>query len=106
MNRFFMALCSLAVAASAAMASDIPSIERGKGLFNGTTLGTNGKSCATCHYAGKGLERAAGYDEVRLEKIINQCIGGPLKGTELAPDSTEMKSLIMYLQSLVTIGKK
>lgn len=101
-----MALCTLAVTASVAMAADAPSIEQGKELFNNPNLGTNGKRCSTCHPDGKGLREAAGYDGGRLEKIVNQCISKALKGKELAPDSTELKSLVMYLQSLTAVGEQ
>ena len=101
-----MALCTLVVTASLAMAADTPSIEQGKELFNSTNLGTNGKRCATCHPDGRGLSEAAGYDAPRLGKIINQCISRPLKGTELPPDSPKLQSLIMYVQSLAAVGKK
>ena len=87
------------VPASLAMAGG-PSIERGRELFNGVQLGTNGKSCATCHREGKKLERAASYDERRLSGIINQCIEKALAGKSIDPASTDMKSLIMYIKGL------
>lgn len=78
-------------------AADVPSLERGKELFSSTRLGTNGKSCASCHPGGSRLERAAGYAEGELAGIINACIKKPLKGTTLDPASVEMKSLIIYI---------
>ena len=99
MKRTGIALCMLA-AASLAMAADGASPARGKELFTSKQLGTNGKSCNTCHPDGKGLEKAAAYDEGELATIINQCIKNPLKGKELASASTEMKSLILYVMSL------
>jgi cytochrome c len=89
----------LAVAASA-LAGDATSPARGKELFTGKQLGTNGKSCSTCHPGGKGLEKAAAYDNEELGTVINQCITKPLKGTSLAPSSSEMKSMILYIRSL------
>lgn len=106
MNYLRMALCALVVGVSSVMAFAAPSVEQGKQLFNSTDLGTNGKRCATCHPDGKGLETAAGYDRVNLEMIVNQCIKKPLKGKELAPDSAEMQSLVMYVQSLAAPGNK
>ena len=44
-----MVFTVLLLAASLAMADEQPSAARGKELFNSTTLGTNGKSCAGCH---------------------------------------------------------
>ena len=101
-----MTLCTLAVTASLATAAGAPSIERGKELFGSTNLGTDGKSCSTCHSQGKGLVDAAGYDEVRLENIINQCIKKALKGAGFARDSAELKSLVMYVQTLANAAKK
>ena len=99
MKRTAITLSMLAVA-SMAMAGDGASPAKGKELFTSKQLGTNGKSCNLCHPDGKGLEKAAAYDGGELGTIINQCIKNPLKGKELAPDSTEMKSLILYIKSL------
>ena len=88
-----------ALVASMALAGDTPSMEQGKGLFNSTKLGTNGKSCATCHSDVKKLEKAATYDEGQLGDIINQCIENPLKGNALDPASRDMRSLIIYIKS-------
>jgi len=87
------------LAASAAFAAG-PSVERGKELFGSPALGTSGKSCATCHPGGAKLTEAAGYGEAELKNIINNCISKPLKGNKLAEDSDDLKSLVMYIQSL------
>ena len=99
MKRFAVCLSMLAMAAFA-LAADGASPARGKELFTGKNLGTNGKSCSTCHPGGKGLEKAAAYDDEELGSVINQCIINPLKGTALAPSSSEMKSIIRYIRSL------
>lgn len=91
---------SMLVVASLAMAGDGASLSKGKELFTGKQLGTSGKSCSTCHPNGKGLEKAAAYDEGELGEIINQCIRKPLKGKALDPASVEMKSLIVYIRSV------
>lgn len=83
-----------------------PSMERGKDLFNSTKLGTNGKSCATCHRDGKRIERAATYGDGELGEIINQCIKNPLEGNGLDPGSDDMKSLIMFVKAYAAPGKK
>jgi hypothetical protein len=88
-----------ALMATLALAVDGPSVERGRDLFNGTKLGTNGKSCAGCHRNPKQLERAATYDDSKLGEIINQCIENPLKGKALDPSSVDMKSITIYLKS-------
>jgi hypothetical protein len=99
MKRIGLLLSMLAVA-SLSMAGDGVSPARGKNLFTGKQLGTNGKSCNLCHPDGKGLEKAAAYDEGELGEIINQCIKNPLKGKALDPASAEMKSLVLYIKSL------
>jgi cytochrome c len=100
----FMRGVSMAVAvlflAGVAAAAEHPSVAKGKELFESSKLGSNGKSCATCHSGGAKLELAATYDEERLSEIINSCIRKPLQGKPLAEDSVEMKSMIMYLKTL------
>ena len=93
----FLVLTTLATLAAA---GEAPSVERGRALFTGTTLGTNGKSCATCHPDGKGVGKAAGMDEGELARVLNGCIMKPLKGKPLDAGSTEMKSLMMYVKSV------
>lgn len=89
------------IASAATAAPDAPSVKRGMSLFGSSSLGTNGKSCATCHAEGKGLEESASYDEKDLRKIVNQCIKKALAGkTQLATGSPELASLIMYLRTL------
>jgi cytochrome c len=88
------------------MAAVQPSTERGKELFNSTTLGTNGKSCASCHAGGKKLEEAAGYDQKQLEQIVNQCIVNALKGNALASGSPDLTSLVSYLKTLAPAAAK
>ncbi len=75
-------------------------VEKGKALFNDPKLGggTSGRSCNSCHSDGKGLEKAG---EIKgLEKQINACIKGPLKGKGIDPKSADMGDLIAYLKSL------
>lgn len=87
---------------SVTFAAETGSIARGKELFNSTKLGTNGKSCATCHPEGKRLEEVSSLGEDQLIAIVNRCIKAPLAGTPLPPDSADMKSLVLYLK---TFGK-
>jgi hypothetical protein len=93
-------LFSMLAAASLAMAIDGVSPDKGKELFTGKKLGTNGKSCNSCHPDGKGLAKAAAHDVEELGAIINQCITNPLQGKALDPASAEMKSLILYIRTL------
>lgn len=100
MNNLMAKVVMMAALTSMAVAADGPSAERGEELFSATELGTNGKSCASCHSRGKGVEQAAGYDERRLAEVINTCITRSLNGKTLDPASNEMKSLILYIKSL------
>lgn len=93
------------LAVSISMAGEVPSLIHGKKLFESTKLGSNGKSCSTCHNNGNGLEKAAAYDSDELADIVNRCIEGPLEGKALATGANDMKSLLIYIKSLSTNGK-
>ena len=102
------------VAADQRIAKDQPEkqgdVERGKKLFGDPKLGggTSGKSCASCHKDGKGLENLAGKNEFRamgkkytsLEDIINYFVETALHGKALDRDSDDMRDLIAYLRTL------
>jgi mono/diheme cytochrome c family protein len=101
-------LVSLLMAAMAlpAMAADEASLEKGQQLFASKELGTNGRSCATCHPGGKGLEKAGRLSDEDLADMVNTCIKKPLQGKELDPESAEVKSLVAYIKSISTQGRK
>ena len=77
----------------------------GKSLFSRSVIGQNGKTCATCHPGGKGLEsvaiktewNAGGTTFPTIEGAINACVRGALNGPSLKEDSLETKSLALYL---------
>ena len=73
--------------------------DQGKLLFENVKLGTNGKSCVTCHPGGRKLEWAATFPEDKLADIINACITKALKGKPLAVDSADMNSLVLYIKT-------
>ena len=77
-----------------------PSAELGKQLFEAHSLGASGRSCATCHANGKGLDKLDVYDDAGLKKMINYCIEKALKGKPFPMDSQELDSLLLYLRSL------
>lgn len=81
------------------------SLERGQELFESTKLGTNGKSCATCHPGGKKLEWAGTYEDGRLASITNACIQKALKGKPLEPGSEDMKSFLLYIRTFAGSGR-
>lgn len=73
---------------------------KGKALFSDPNLGggTAGVSCNSCHPDGKGMEKAG--DMKGLEKQVNACIKGALKGKEIDPKSAEMADIVAYIKSL------
>jgi mono/diheme cytochrome c family protein len=90
----------LAVTAAAAVATEGPTVAMGQTLFESTTLGSNGKSCASCHPAGKGLAEIDAYDDPMLKEMINFCIRDALKGKMFALESQELDSMLLYLRTL------
>lgn len=106
MSKSINTLIVIAGLVSSVAAAEPPSVEHGRQLFDSTALGTNGRSCSTCHAGGKGLEDVSGFDDAKLEMIINQCIQKPLKGQALATDSNELRSLVMYLRTFANVDGK
>jgi len=84
-------------------------IADGKGLFTEVGLGTNGKSCASCHKDGTDLVgKAAQYPrvvemlqrEASIQDVVNLCIVQAMGGEELDVEGEKMKSLTVFLESL------
>lgn len=96
---FILALSGVAMT-SVALASGGASLERGKALFNdaGLAHSSNGRSCSSCHAGGAKLENANRNPD--LAGQINRCIKGALNGKPLDKNSSDMRSLVMYVQSL------
>ncbi|KAF0218515.1 MAG: hypothetical protein FD174_2815 [Geobacteraceae bacterium] len=105
MKKAIYAILLVTALAVPAAASEGPSLERGKALFEDGKLGTSGKSCATCHQGGRKLEWAATYEEEKLAGIINNCVKQALKGKPLDPDSDDMKSMVMYIKTFAGPGR-
>lgn len=95
-----MLVAAMALSYGVCSAVEGPALELGKTLFEATTLGQNGKSCASCHPDGKGLEEISAYDDAMLKEMINFCIRDALKGTMLSPQSQELEAMQRYLRSL------
>ena len=89
----------LAALTASASAFALDPTARGRELFQSSRLGTNGKSCATCHANGRGLEEVGAYDDSELVKVVNQCIRESLAGKPPGATSTDMKALLAYLRS-------
>jgi len=97
------------------------SIELGKALFMDPKLGTNGKTCNTCHAMGGTTDMAMENMKIKafdnlaqkypkyfmmagrvmtLDQVVNFCIVTPLKGKALACDSQELTDLVAYCASV------
>jgi hypothetical protein len=80
-------------------------VESGRVLFSDTSLGTNGKSCQSCHEDPAILSgAAAGYITTRpdmtLKESINLCITDLMDGQALANYDERLLALEAYLLSL------
>ncbi len=92
------------------------SVELGKAHFNDPEFagGTSGKSCASCHPDGEGMDKAAAKKEwkdeegnvMTLEDVINQCITTALEGESLDKKSKEMKDIVSYIKSFKKEAKE
>ena len=84
----------------------------GRKLFDDASLGTNGKSCNSCHTnMGKGdipFTGRAPFPKVfsmakrmrTLDQTVQGCIMGAMKGQALAWDDAKLTDLVTYLNSL------
>jgi len=100
MTRWVRAGVLLALMGGTALATEGPTARMGQTLFESTALGSNGKSCATCHPAGKGLDELGAYDNAMLKEMINFCIRDALDGRMFALESQELDSMLLYLRTL------
>ena len=91
---------SVILSAASASADSKASVERGRSLFESSSLGTTGKSCSSCHSGGSGLEDSSSSADKELEQTTNNCIQKALKGKPLAVGSQELSSIILYMKSL------
>jgi cytochrome c peroxidase len=98
LRTMFFIVLGVALVVSIVYAAQEVSVDKGKALFNDPSLGTNGKTCNTCHPNGKGLEKSGAMSD--LEDLINGCITIPLKGKALDVKSAEMRSMALYIKSL------
>ena len=80
--------------------------DKGRSLFNDKSLGTNGKSCNTCHSGGGDINGSKekftilGSEQNSIEDAVNFCIKMALNGKPLEKDSSKMKDLVSYLKTL------
>ena len=98
MHKYLLVALSLFLATTT-FATEVPTTALGKQLFEADNLGTNGKSCSSCHPQGKGLEEIAAYDDGMLKEMVNFCIRDAMKGKMMDLESTEIESFLLYLRS-------
>jgi cytochrome c peroxidase len=102
-----LALAAAPAPAPQAPEGEPPSAQRGAALFRDPSLGTNGKSCATCHAGGKRLDpeelAEAGDDE--LAGYANSCVEAMLKGPRLPEGSPGLRSLVLHLRTFQPKGR-
>ena len=87
-------------------------VASGEKLFADAGLGTNGKSCSSCHTElGKGENKLTGRSpfpkvfsmakKVRtLDQKIQMCVTGAMKGPALAWDDDKLADLASYVNAL------
>ncbi len=80
---------------------------RGAALFADPGLGTNGKTCASCHRGGQRLdpEELAEASDAGLGAYANSCITAMLKGRPLPEGSADLGALVSHLRTFQSKGR-
>lgn len=96
---------SLAVCGAAFADELSDAAAKGAALFKDASLGTNGKSCASCHSDGSGWAGKARFPKVALggvrtlDQAIQTCIVNPLAGKALAWDDARLTALAVFVDA-------
>ena len=98
MNKSFIVVGILLMTGLHAHAIESPSLSLGKTLFESDALGTKGRSCATCHTQGKGLDMVGDFNDTELKDIINACLRDALGAKMISIESQEMNALVGYVR--------
>jgi cytochrome c len=93
-------LISSLLLAGTSSAIEIATPQMGRQLFESPLLGTQHRSCASCHPNGKGLEKISDFSDSELKDIINACIRDAQRGTPFAIDSQELDALLQHVRTL------
>lgn len=99
MNKSIIVLAILLITALCAHATEAPTMEFGKTLFESTELGTRGRACVTCHAQGKGLSLVGDFNDTELKDIINACLRDAMGAKLISTESQEMEALLVYVRS-------
>ena len=98
MNKSMIVICILLVTGIHAFAIEAPTLSLGETLFESTELGTKGRSCATCHPQGKGLDMIGDFNDTELKDIINACLRDALGADMISAEAQEMNALVGYVR--------
>ncbi len=98
MNKFIICTLGILLTATPVCATESPTMDLGKTLFESTELGTKGRSCAGCHPQGKGLDMTGDFNDDELKDIINACLRDALGAEVISTHSQEMEALLGYVR--------
>lgn len=98
-------ICLIPVAGCYSFGGQATIPPNGRALFESRSLGVNGRSCATCHPGGKGLDKVGDFSDAELRDIINACIRDALHGARLGDDSPDLADLVLYVRSFQPAGR-
>jgi cytochrome c len=82
--------------------------DRGMALWSDPSLGTNGKTCATCHMEPGKLAgvvhrfpkyQAMAKKVITIDQMVNMCIVNSMNGKALAADDQRMADIVAYMAS-------
>ena len=99
MNKSIIVLGLLLLTGFCAYATEAPTMDLGKTLFESTEIGTKGRGCVTCHAEGKGLELVGDFNDMELKDIINACLRDAMGAELISTESQEMDALLVYVRT-------
>lgn len=99
MNKSIIVLGILLITRLCVHATEAPTMEFGKTLFESSEFGNKGRACVTCHPQGKGLELIGDFNDTELKDIINACLRDAMGGKLISTESQEMEALLVYVRS-------
>jgi len=99
MNKSIIVLAILLITGLGAHATEAPTMDLGKTLFESIELGSKGRACVTCHAQGKGLDLVGDFNDTELKDIINACLRDAMGAKLISTESQEMEALLVYVRS-------
>ena len=105
MKKSIVAISLLLMTGVCAYATESPTLDLGRTLFESTDLGTKGRGCVTCHAQGKGLEMIGDFNDMELKDIINACLRDAVGAKMISPEAQEMDALLSYVRGFQKSSK-